>query len=139
MEKKIFAPVYRRAVLKWIVSSYTSQWCWKPTFPTSSPHYTLTLAALLISCQDDVNKFMATTFKKISAQALYTSIPQLISRITHDDVSVPILHQKTINPYGANDFFVERHSSHCTSDASACVDKVSSPSHVATWLDPSVS
>jgi serine/threonine-protein kinase ATR len=30
---------------------------------------------------------MAVTYRKISAQALYTAIPQLISRITHDDVS----------------------------------------------------
>jgi hypothetical protein len=43
--------------------------------------------AVLRSSQDEINAFMAITYRKISAQALYTAIPQLISRIIHDDVS----------------------------------------------------
>jgi hypothetical protein len=43
--------------------------------------------AFLAQSQVETNSLMASIFKKISAQALYTAIPQLISRITHVNVS----------------------------------------------------
>jgi serine/threonine-protein kinase ATR len=35
--------------------------------------------------QQDLNEYMASNYKKIPPQIFYTAIPQLISRITHDD------------------------------------------------------
>lgn len=43
---------------------------------------------LLDSSKDEINAFMASSYRKISAQSLYTAIPQLISRIIHEDVSI---------------------------------------------------
>jgi hypothetical protein len=45
-------------------------------------------AAFLNASKDEINAFMASTYRKISAQSLYTAIPQLISRIIHDDVRI---------------------------------------------------
>jgi hypothetical protein len=52
---------------------------------TSSNEFALSQANFLKS-QEEANTFMAKTFRQIPAHAFYTALPQLISRIIHDDV-----------------------------------------------------
>lgn len=42
--------------------------------------------ANFLKSQEEANTFMAKTFRQIPAHAFYTALPQLISRIIHDDV-----------------------------------------------------
>jgi serine/threonine-protein kinase ATR len=45
----------------------------------------ISLVASLSASQDEANAFMAKKFKQIPAQAFYTAMAQLISRVIHDD------------------------------------------------------
>ena len=78
----------------------------KENIRSGLPDGGLDLEAVLCSSQDDINKFMATTFKKISAQSLYTAIPQLISRITHDDVSNQTNRSSMMKQCDSNEHFL---------------------------------
>jgi hypothetical protein len=44
--------------------------------------------ASLARCQEEANALMKKNALTISAQAFYTAIPQLVSRISHYDVSI---------------------------------------------------
>lgn len=62
-----------------------------PTMTTSSQSFGTKANGNLAERQDEANQFMAKQVKHISSQIFYTAMPQLISRVIHDDLGTALV------------------------------------------------